>query len=124
MAFLLFRNYDGNGAQFGDMALSSVSAAQSQLSVYGALRSSDSSVTILVLNKTYGDIATTLSVGSYTPGSTVTAKAYLYSSANLSTIVPQPDTAISPPSTTAPGSSTISRTFPAQSITLLVLPSA
>jgi len=36
------------------MALASTSANQGQLSVYGALRTSDQSVTVVVINKTFG----------------------------------------------------------------------
>jgi len=44
-------------------ALASTSANQGMLSVYGALRSSDNAVTVLwVINKTYGDLTSTISV--------------------------------------------------------------
>jgi len=118
VAFEIYRNYDGNGEKFGDVALASTSAAQDQLSVYGALRSADGMVTVVVINKTYGDLTATLSLENLTPNGT--AKVFLYSNANLAGIVAQPDLTVTPP--TAGGTtSTISTTFPAQSITLLVV---
>jgi hypothetical protein len=120
MAFEIYRNYDGNNSMFGNTALSSTSANQGQLSVYGALRSSDSAVTVVVINKTYGDLTATLSLANFTTTST-TAQAYLYSNTNLNAIVAEPAVTVTPP---ASGSttSTIATTFPAQSITLLVIP--
>lgn len=120
VAFKAFRNYDGANSKFGDIALSSTSADQGKLSVYGALRSSDSQVTVVVLNKTYGDLTTTLSLANLVPNGP--AKVFLYSSANLAAIVAQPDLAVTlpPASTTAQ----LSATFPAQSITILVIPKA
>ena len=119
MAFEIYRNYDGAGSQFGDEALASTSTAQSQLSVYGALRSTDQAVTVVVINKTYGDLTATLSLDNLTPnGST---QVFLYSNANLGAIVAQSPLTVTPPSGGGTAS-TISTTFPAQSITLLVVP--
>jgi hypothetical protein len=117
-AFEIYRNYDGAGSRFGDMALPATSANQGQLSVYGALRSSDGMVTIMVLNKTYGDLTATLSMANLTPNGS--AQAFLYSNANLAAIVAEP----SIPVTQTAGSATSSlvATFPAQSITLLIVP--
>ncbi|HTV65785.1 MAG TPA: glycoside hydrolase family 44 protein [Bryocella sp.] len=119
MAFVMYRNYDGNKSTFGDMALASTSADQGQLSVYGATRSSDQAVTVIVINKTYGSLTTTLSLADIT--ATGNAAVYQYSNANLTSIVSLPAQAVTPP---ASGSmtSTISATFPAQSITLFVIP--
>jgi hypothetical protein len=124
MAFTMYRNYDGNRSSFGDVALSSTSAAASgdgegSLAVYGALRSSDNAVTVIVINKTYGDLTDTLSLNNIK--STGTAKVYLYSNANLNAIVQQASLTVTPPATGGTASS-ISTTFPAQSITLLVVP--
>jgi hypothetical protein len=120
MAFAIYRNYDGNNSKFGDTALSSTSAVQSQLSVFGALRSADSSLTIVVINKTYGDLTSTVLLANFTTTST-TALAYLYSNANLNAIIAQPAITITPPALGSTASS-IATTFPAQSITLLVVP--
>jgi hypothetical protein len=117
MAFAMYRNYDGAKSTFGDMALASTSANQAQLSVYGALRSSDGAVTVMVINKTYGTLTESISLANLT--STGPAKAYLYSNANLNAIVAQPDIPIGAP---AAGGTILITSFPAQSITLLVIP--
>jgi hypothetical protein len=117
MAFAMYRNYDGAKSTFGDMALASTSANQAQLSVYGAQRTSDGMVTVMVINKTYGDLTESVSLAHLT--STGPAKAYLYSNANLNAIVAQPDIPLGAP---AAGSTILITKFPAQSITLLVIP--
>lgn len=138
-AFAIYRNYDGAKSAFGDKALASCSTTaaltsactptapqaadetgQGQLSVYGALRSSDSAITVVVINKTFGPLTSTLSLANV---STIGASAsvYQYSSANLAQIVKQSAATVTPPasgSTTA----TLTYTFPAQSITLFVIP--
>ena len=119
MAFEAFRNYDGKNAMFGDMSLSSTSADQGKLSVYGALRTKDNMVTVVVINKTYGDLTSTLSVNNL-PATTTSAQALLYSNANPAAIVAQPAVTVTPPSGAAT-TSTLSATFPAQSITILVI---
>ncbi|MGO9275592.1 MAG: glycoside hydrolase family 44 protein [Terriglobia bacterium] len=119
MAYEIYRNYDGASSKFGDMALASTSAAQGQLSVYGALRLSDRAVTVVVINKTYGALTSTLSLANLT--ATGNAKVYQYSNANLASIVALADQVVTAP---AGGSttSTITATFPAASITLFVIP--
>ena len=115
----IYRNYDGNNATFGDQALASTSANPGALSVYGALRTSDNAVTIVVINKTYADLTDTISLANLTPNGA--AKVFLYSNPNLAGILAQPDIAVTPPSAGG-ATSTISTTFPAQSITLFVVP--
>jgi hypothetical protein len=121
MAFEVFRNYDGAGAQFGNQAITSTSGDQGKLSVYGALRSKDNMLTVVIINKTYGDLTATLNLANV--NATGPAQAFLYSNANLNAIVTQPSVNVTAP---AGGSttSTLSTTFPAQSITILVVPKA
>lgn len=138
-AFAIYRNYDGAKSTFGDTALASCSTTaalssactptasqaadetgQGQLSVYGALRSSDSAITVVVINKTYGPLTSTLSLANVSAIAT-SAGVYQYSSANLTQIAKQSAATVTPPasgSTTA----TLTYTFPAQSITLFVIP--
>ena len=119
MAFEVYRNYDGKNSMFGDIALGSTSADQSRLSVYGALRSTDKAVTVVVINKSYGDLTSTISLANVAPGGP--AKVFLYSNANLAAIVAQPDLAVTGP--VAGGTtSSLTATFPAQSITVLAVP--
>jgi Glycoside hydrolase family 44 len=121
MAFEVYRNYDGAGSTFGNEALPSTSGDQSKLSVYGALRTADNMVTIVVLNKTYGDLTDTLTLANLSPAGP--AQVFLYSNAHLAGIVAQPNITVKPPVAGAT-TSTISATFPAQSITIFVVPKA
>jgi hypothetical protein len=126
MAFAMYRNYDGNKSTFGDTALASTSTnssnadAEGQLAVYGALRTSDNAVTVMVINKTFGPLTSTLSLAGV-PATTGTAQAYLYSNANLAAIVAQPAVTVTPPAGGSTTSTIGNYTFPAQSITLFVV---
>ena len=120
MAFEIYRNYDGHNSMFGDTALDSTSADQGQLSVYGAARASDGALTVVVINKTYGALTATISLQNFTSSATL-APVYQYSNASLAAIVAQPAAALTAPSTGSTAS-TIGATFPAQSITLFVVP--
>jgi hypothetical protein len=84
-SFRLYRNFDGAGGQFGDSSVTSTSTDQSQLSVYGATRSSDGALTVIAINKTTGSIQTSLTLANFS--STGTAKVFTYSNANLTQIV-------------------------------------
>jgi len=120
MSFEMYRNYDGNKSTFGDQSLSATSANQGKLAVYAALRSSDNAVTIMVINKTYGDLTEAISLSNVK--ATGPAKAYLYSNANLAAIVAQPDITLPTPAVGSATSTSLSTTFPAQSIVLIVIP--
>jgi hypothetical protein len=120
MAYEIYRNYDGNYSEFGGTALASTSADQSKLSVYGAVRASDGQVTVVVINKSYGALTATLSLANLTPNGA--AKAYLYSNANLNAIVAQPNVTVTAPVSGSTTSTIANYSFPAQSITLLVIP--
>ena len=119
MAYEIYRNYDGKKSMFGDMALASTSANQGVLSVYGGLRTSDGAVTVVVINKTYGDLTSTLWLdGLFPPGTS--AQSFLYSNANLAAIVGPTAVTVTPASGSSPWSIG-NYTFPAQSITLFVV---
>jgi hypothetical protein len=121
IGYEVYRNYDGNKSMFGNMALTSTSVNQGQLSVYGALRTSDNAVTVVVINKKYGDLTSSLSLANLAAGST-TAQAFLYSNANLAAIVAQPAVTVTPPAAGGTTSTISNYTFPAQSITVFVVP--
>ena len=111
-AFRIYRNYDGNHNGFGDTGVHAASSDQEKLSVYAALRSSDSALTLVVINKTGGALTSALSLNGYTPSGN--AQVYRYSAADLNAIqnlAAQPLTA-----------SGFSATYPANSITLFVIP--
>jgi hypothetical protein len=114
-SFRMFRNYDGNGSQFGDTSISAASTNQGELSIYAAQRSSDNAVTILAINKTTGALSSAIAIANL--NLPATAQVYTYSQANLTSIVHASDAAIT--------SGSISYTFPSYSAVLFVVqPSA
>jgi len=110
-AFRIFRNYDGDGSQFGDTSLSAVSSDQGELSIYAAQRSSDQAVTILVINKTTGALASAIALSNVNLPST--AQVYTYSQASL--------TSIGHPSDAAITNGALAYTFPSYSAVLFVV---
>ncbi len=110
-SFRMFLNYDGNGSQYGSTWVNAASSDQGQLSIYAAQRSSDNVLTVLVINKTTGALATTLALSNFRTTSAV--KVFSYSAANLTQIVPEADAPIT--------SNSISYTFPAYSATMFVV---
>jgi uncharacterized protein (TIGR03437 family) len=113
-AFRIFLNYDGNGNRFGETSVSASTTDPDTLSIFAAQRS-DTALTILVLNKTYGDITDSVSIANFTPD-LANAQAWQYSSANLNAILKLAGATFS--------SSSINATFPALSMTLFVLPAS
>jgi hypothetical protein len=113
-AFRMYRNYNGQGGQFGDTSVHAASADQSKLAIYAALRKSDGAMTLLIVNKTNSAQQASLTLANFT--ATGPAAVYRYSAANLGAIVRQADQ-------TVPASG-FSATLPAESITLMVLPGA
>jgi hypothetical protein len=110
-AFRMYLNYDTNGSSFGDQYVTSQSADQGQLSVYGALRGCDEALTIMTINKTANTIVSTVGLSGFIPASKV--QVYNYSEADLTKIVRQPDVPVA--------SSGFTAQFPGNSITLFVI---
>ena len=110
-SFRMFRNYDGNGHQFGDTSISAVSSDQGTLSLYAAQRSSDNAVTVLAINKTTSPISTAIAFANL--NAPPTAQVYTYSAANLTSIVHAADAPIS--------NAGLGYTFPGYSAVLFVL---
>ena len=113
-AFRMFRNYDGSHGRFGDRSIAAVSSDQAKLSVYGAIRAQDQAVTILVVNKSGTALNSDVEF-VHDPG-VGTAEVYRYSASNLTAIIRETDQILSPQGFTA--------LFPADSITLFVIPGA
>ncbi len=112
-AFRMFRNYDGNGGSFGDTSVHAASADQDKLAVYAAQRSGDKALTVIVVNKTTGDLTAPVSVtGGTAPGGS--AQVYRYGQDDVTAIKHLADQPL-----TDGGFTT---TFPAYSITEYVLP--
>jgi hypothetical protein len=110
-AFRMYRNYDEAARSFGDTSVLAASTDQDQLAIYAAQRSSDSALTLMVINKTAAPLTTGVALNGWTaPGA---AQVYRYSALNLSAIVRQSDEPV--------GAASFSATFPASSITLFVL---
>jgi hypothetical protein len=107
----MFRNYDGNGSQFGDTSVSAVSSDQGTLSIYAAQRSTDNAVTVLVINKTTAALASAISLANLSLPSS--AQVYTYSAANLTSIVHAADTPIA--------NSSVSYSFPGYSAVMFVI---
>jgi hypothetical protein len=72
-----------------------------------------------VINKTAADLSTFVGLNNFAPAGPV--HVYQYSAANLAAIVPQPDLSVPADPAFDPG---FAATFPAYSMTLLVLPEA
>jgi hypothetical protein len=110
-SFRMFRNYDGNGSQFGDTSVSAASSDQGTLSIYAAQRSTDNAVTVLVINKTTAAIASAISFADLSLPSA--AQVYTYSAANLSSIVHAADAPIT--------NSSVRYSFPGYSAVMFVI---
>lgn len=111
-AFRIYRNYDGQGAKFGETSLRATSSDQGQLSVYAAQRASDNALTVIVINKTGGPLTANLSIANL--AATGAAQVYRYSAANLNAIERLADQPVS--------SAALAAVYPANSVTLLVVP--
>ncbi len=112
-AFRMYRNYDGQEHTFGETSVRAVSADQGQLSVYAARRGSDGALTLMVINKTGQTLTSTVGLTHFSPAPF--AQVYRYSAADLSAIVRASDQIVTINGFTA--------AFPANSITLFVIPS-
>jgi hypothetical protein len=113
-AFRMYRNYDGQGGQFGDTGVQAASSDLEKLSIYAAQRSNDGSLTLMIVNKSGDPLDANLSIANYTASNA--AQVFRYSTADLNAIQHLADLPI--------GGATVSTTFPAHSITLLHVPAA
>ena len=109
-AFKLFRNADGMGHGFGDVACAAISADQSKLSCYAATDSSTGDLTLMLINKmTKAAVSAPLVIAGFDSAGTV--KMWRCDADNSRGILALPKTALK---------RTI--TLPPQSMTLLRLP--
>lgn len=111
-AFRTYMNYDGKGGKYGETWVRSHSTDGGQLSIYGAQRTKDGALTLVIINKTSKNLTSNLSLKGFSPGAK--AQVYTYSEANLRAIVRQSDLSVS-----AAG---FGATYPANSITLVAIP--
>ncbi|HEY1903485.1 MAG TPA: glycoside hydrolase family 44 protein [Terracidiphilus sp.] len=117
-SYRLFRNYDGKGSQYGNLWVASTSEDQTQLSVYGALRTEDRTLTLVIINKTGNPITGSVTLNGVESAGNL-ASAYLYSGANLTAIVPQPAIVLTKKDD---GVTTFTNQFPAFSATVVAIP--
>ncbi len=110
-AIKIFRNYDGQLSGFGDTSVKTTSSSNpDNLSVFGATRTSDGAMTVMVINKIAGSTPVTLSLANFTAGAA--AQVWQLTSAN----------AINRLADVALTGSSLALTVPSQSITLVVIP--
>lgn len=107
-AFKMFRNYDGAGSRFGDTGVRADSTRRDDLSIFAALNNDQSTLTVIIINKTFATLNSSLHITGFDPGET--ALGYRYDATSLSAIQDLGEIAVS--------GSTLTNTYPAQSITL------
>jgi PKD repeat protein len=110
-AIKMYRNYDGNKSAFGDTSVSATGPNPDNVAVFAAQRTSDGALTVMVIGK-YLSANTPVNVALNNFNAAGTAQIYQLTSTNA--IARLTDLSFS--------GSTVSFTAPAQSITLLVLP--
>jgi hypothetical protein len=108
-AFRMYRNYDGNGGAFGETSVRAQSDDQARLAVYAATRA-DGALTIMIINKTGAPLTSPLTISSFNGA---TAQVYRYADSDWTRITREADATIS--------GGAVSLTYPANSITLLVV---
>jgi hypothetical protein len=111
-AFRIYRNYNNAGGQFGDTSVAATSSDQDRLSIYAAQRVSDDALTLVIINKSTGPLSAQLTLANFS--ASALAQLYRYSDADLAAIIHAPDLAVT--------SGKITTTYPANSISLLVIP--
>jgi hypothetical protein len=110
-AMKLYRNYDGNKSTFGDTSILTVVPNPDNLSAFGAVRTSDSAMTFMVINKDLNN-ATPITANITNFNATGTVQRWQLTSANV----------INQLANITLTNKVLSDMVPAQSITLYVLP--
>jgi hypothetical protein len=119
-AFRMYRNYDGHGGRFGLVSRGATSSDRSQVAVYAADNNGGGAylprqLTVVVINKTAAAQTSPLALKAFKADAT-TIQRYQYSAADTTKIVS---------STAALGAAnTVTLTYPANSITTLVIKGA
>jgi hypothetical protein len=113
LAMKMYRNYDGNKSTFGDTSILTTVPDPDNLSAFGAVRTSDGAMTLMVINKDLNN-ATPLRAAITNFANSGTAQAWQLMANNVITRLADVPYA----------NGILSNTLPAQSITLFVLPTA
>jgi hypothetical protein len=117
-AFQMYRNYDGQKSTFGDTSVLTVashaagSPLADQVGAYGAMRSTDGALTLMVISK-YRSGTTPIQVGLANFPAGPRVEVWRFSAASGGAITRLPDIAIGPGG--------FAQTIPAQSVTLFVV---
>jgi hypothetical protein len=111
LAMKMYRNYDGNKSTFGDTSILTVVPNPDNLSAFGAVRTSDGAMTLMVINKDLNN-ATPITANITNFNATGTAQRWQLTSANVITQL----------ANITLTNKVLSDVVPAQSITLYVLP--
>jgi hypothetical protein len=119
-AFKIFRNYDDAGGAFGDISIGANSSDQGSLAVYAALRNTDNSVTVIVINKTFEDLKSDLVLIHLKTAKH--GRVFQYSNADLKQIRALPDAKVALISKKDGTLALKDQVFPAMSITLYSVP--
>ena len=110
-AMKLYRNYDGNKSVFGDTSVGTTAPNPDVLSAFGAVRTSDGALTLMVINKDINNASPILaSINNFNAAGT--AQRWQLTSNNV----------ISHLSNVSLANGVLNDTLPSQSITLYVLP--
>ncbi|HTQ49528.1 MAG TPA: glycoside hydrolase family 44 protein [Candidatus Acidoferrales bacterium] len=110
-AMKLYRNYDGNKSTFGDTSIRTTVPNPDNLSAFGAVRTSDGALTLMVINKDLNN-ASPITAGITNINTAGTVQRWQLTSANT----------INHLANIALTNRVLSDLLPAQSITLYVLP--
>ena len=111
LAMKMYRNYDGNKSTFGDTSILTVVPAPDNLSAFGAVRTSDGALTLMVINKDLNN-ATSITANITNFNATGTVQRWQLTSANVITQL----------ANITLTNKVLGDMVPAQSITLYVLP--
>jgi O-glycosyl hydrolase len=110
--FATYRNYDGNGATFGDTSIAATTSAVDATSVYASVFAQNpTNVVVVAINKTTGTNVASLTLTH--PTQLTTADVYTLSSASAAPVKGAALAAVSP--------NAFSYSMPARSVSTLVL---
>ncbi len=111
LAMKMYRNYDGNKSTFGDTSILTTVPNPDNLSAFGAVRTSDGALTLMVINKDLNN-ATPITANITNFNATGTVQRWQLTSANVITQL----------ASITLTNKVLSDMVPAQSITLYVMP--
>jgi hypothetical protein len=110
-AIKIFRNYDGNKSGFGDTSVATAAPNPDTLSAFGAIRSSDNTLTVMVVSKTLsGTTPVTINVANQQ----LSANAQVWQLTSANAITRLGDVSVT--------GNSVGTVVPSQSITLFVMP--